>query len=269
MIDERPIHMRTDSADRTKWKAIGGDTDSDRVKSPELPEQQQQKTERKTLAGKKAGLSDAKEIKKELVELKKRNEKAMSKLNDDISGKNAKTVFRDRKTGKSRGFAFLCYQDQRSTILAVDNFNGIKLLNRIIRVDHVEEYKIPKEFDDITNELKELYNEGCAPKPIEQPSNPNSNEIHHELNENPKKSEHRLKDQKRKKQSRSPEKSSRSHHRHSSSSSKKHKRRRIKKLKFKNKIEIFLKGKTSKNENFSRKSVKAFFQFQFIFAYDA
>ena len=41
MIDERPIHMRTDSADRTKWKAIGGDTDSDRVKSPELPEQQQ------------------------------------------------------------------------------------------------------------------------------------------------------------------------------------------------------------------------------------
>lgn len=102
MIDERPIHMRTDSADRTKWKAIGGDTDSDRVKSPELPEQQQQKTERKTLAGKKAGLSDAKEIKKELVELKKRNEKAMSKLNDDISGKNAKTVFRDRKTGKIR-----------------------------------------------------------------------------------------------------------------------------------------------------------------------
>lgn len=133
-------------------------------------------------------------------------------------------LVRDRKTGKSRGFAFLCYQDQRSTILAVDNFNGIKLLNRIIRVDHVEEYKIPKEFDDITNELKELYNEGCAPKPIEQPSKPNSNEIHHELSENPKKSEHRHKDQKRKKQSRSPEKSSRSHHRHSSSSSKKHKK---------------------------------------------
>lgn len=31
---------------------------------------------------------------------------------------------RDKKTGKSRGFAFLAYEDQRSTILAVDNFNG-------------------------------------------------------------------------------------------------------------------------------------------------
>ena len=90
-------------------------------------------------------------------------------------------LVRDRKTGKSRGFAFLCYQNQRSTILAVDNFNGIKLLNRIIRVDHVEEYKIPKEHGDITNELKELYNEGCAPKPIEQsqtlPAETNSNVV--------------------------------------------------------------------------------------------
>lgn len=31
---------------------------------------------------------------------------------------------RDKETGKSRGFAFLAYEDQRSTILAVDNFNG-------------------------------------------------------------------------------------------------------------------------------------------------
>ncbi len=75
-------------------------------------------------------------------------------------------LIRDRKTGKSKGFAFLCYQDQRSTILAVDNFNGIKLLNRVIRVDHVEQYKVPKEFDDITPEMKQLYNEGCAPKAV-------------------------------------------------------------------------------------------------------
>lgn len=34
-------------------------------------------------------------------------------------------LIRDRKTGKSKGFCFLCYQDQRSTVLAVDNFNGI------------------------------------------------------------------------------------------------------------------------------------------------
>ena len=36
-------------------------------------------------------------------------------------------LVRDRETGKSRGFAFLAYEDQRSTILAVDNFNGIEL----------------------------------------------------------------------------------------------------------------------------------------------
>ncbi|TFK03189.1 RNA-binding motif protein, X-linked 2 [Platysternon megacephalum] len=35
-------------------------------------------------------------------------------------------LVRDKKTGKSKGFCFICYEDQRSTILAVDNFNGIK-----------------------------------------------------------------------------------------------------------------------------------------------
>ena len=43
------------------------------------------------------------------------------------------------------GFAFVKYEDQRSTILAVDNFNGIKLLGRTLRCDHVEKYKLPKE----------------------------------------------------------------------------------------------------------------------------
>jgi RNA recognition motif-containing protein len=37
-------------------------------------------------------------------------------------------LIRDRKTGKSKGFAFVCYQDQRSTVLAVDNFNGTKVI---------------------------------------------------------------------------------------------------------------------------------------------
>lgn len=36
-------------------------------------------------------------------------------------------LVRDKATGKSRGFAFICYEDQRSTILAVDNLNGIKV----------------------------------------------------------------------------------------------------------------------------------------------
>ena len=36
-------------------------------------------------------------------------------------------LVRDKDTGKSKGFAFLCYEDQRSTILAVDNLNGAKV----------------------------------------------------------------------------------------------------------------------------------------------
>ena len=36
-------------------------------------------------------------------------------------------LVRDKKTGKSKGFGFVCYEDQRSTDLAVDNFNGIEV----------------------------------------------------------------------------------------------------------------------------------------------
>ena len=42
-------------------------------------------------------------------------------------------MIRDKKTGKSKGFGFICYENQLSTDLAVDNFNGtqvkIKLKN--------------------------------------------------------------------------------------------------------------------------------------------
>ena len=47
-------------------------------------------------------------------------------------------LIRDRKTGKSKGFAFICYEDQRSAVLAVDNFNAYELCGRTIRVDHVK-----------------------------------------------------------------------------------------------------------------------------------
>jgi RNA recognition motif-containing protein len=37
-------------------------------------------------------------------------------------------LIRDKKTGKSKGFAFLAYENQKSTILAVDNLNGSKVI---------------------------------------------------------------------------------------------------------------------------------------------
>ena len=41
-------------------------------------------------------------------------------------------LVRDKKTGKPKGFCFLCYDDQRSTVLAVDNLNGIKVSSKVL-----------------------------------------------------------------------------------------------------------------------------------------
>ncbi|NXQ33031.1 RBMX2 protein, partial [Alaudala cheleensis] len=71
-------------------------------------------------------------------------------------------LVRDRKTGKSRGFCFLCYEDQRSTILAVDNFNGIKVKGRTIRVDHVANYRPPQESEDWDEVTRALHAKGCG-----------------------------------------------------------------------------------------------------------
>lgn len=54
-------------------------------------------------------------------------------------------LVRDADTGKSRGFAFLKYHDPRSAVLAVDNFTGVQLAGRTLRVDHVEDYTVPED----------------------------------------------------------------------------------------------------------------------------
>lgn len=60
-------------------------------------------------------------------------------------------LVRDKDTGKSRGFAFVKYEDARSCILAVDNFTGSQLLGRTMRVDHVEKYRLPKHLQEKEN----------------------------------------------------------------------------------------------------------------------
>lgn len=53
-------------------------------------------------------------------------------------------LVRDTDSGKSRGFAFVKYEDARSCVLAVDNLCGSVVLGRTLRVDHVEKYRLPK-----------------------------------------------------------------------------------------------------------------------------
>lgn len=68
---------------------------------------------------------------------------------------------REDDTGKSKGFAFLKYEDSRSCILAVDNFVGVKVCGRPMRVDHVEKYRLPKKLLE-EEEAKEARNFGAG-----------------------------------------------------------------------------------------------------------
>lgn len=65
------------------------------------------------------------------------------------------TLVRDKETGKSKGFAFLKYEDQRSCDLAVDNLGGAEVLGRVLRVDHTR-YKVRDDEDADTWRLERL-----------------------------------------------------------------------------------------------------------------
>ena len=62
---------------------------------------------------------------------------------------------RDKKTGKFKGFGWLAFEDQRSTVLAVDNLNGTELCGRTICCDHVKQYKIPREYMYLSDDEKD------------------------------------------------------------------------------------------------------------------
>lgn len=68
-------------------------------------------------------------------------------------------LVRDKKSGQAKGFCFLAYENQKSSVLAVDNLNGFKLCGRTLRVDHVRQYRRPKDGDG-----NEIIEKGCAPK---------------------------------------------------------------------------------------------------------
>lgn len=53
-------------------------------------------------------------------------------------------LVKNEETGELKGFGYLKYNDFRSCVLAIDNLNGIKLLDlHYLRVDHAN-YRLPK-----------------------------------------------------------------------------------------------------------------------------
>lgn len=54
-------------------------------------------------------------------------------------------MVRDAVTSESKGYAFVRYADPRSCVLAVDNFTGVEIDGRNLRVDHVENYRMPED----------------------------------------------------------------------------------------------------------------------------
>lgn len=47
------------------------------------------------------------------------------------------------------------YLDQRSTVLAVDNLNGAKVLGRTLRVDHTKNYRQTKVLNEETGKMED------------------------------------------------------------------------------------------------------------------
>lgn len=110
VIDDRPLHRQTGTESQkksqSKWIKVGEDNedyeyDPTKVKE-ESDDDQTLKHSTKTLSGKRAGLSNAKDIRKELAEQKRKTDRILANLSDEVSGKNARTVFRERGTGRVR-----------------------------------------------------------------------------------------------------------------------------------------------------------------------
>lgn len=65
-------------------------------------------------------------------------------------------ITRDKTSGKSKGYGFVKYEDQRSSVLAIDNFNGIKILGNSLKVDHARYKPHP---DEVIPPLDILYDD--------------------------------------------------------------------------------------------------------------
>ncbi|KAK3923826.1 BUD13-like protein [Frankliniella fusca] len=105
-----PRKSRQASPTRRRRKNSDSDTSPPRRRKGESREEAERDSRqdgkmKKTLDGKRAGLQDAKNVKQELMELKRREDKAFEEMDVSLSGRGAVAVQRDRKTGMKRDLA--------------------------------------------------------------------------------------------------------------------------------------------------------------------
>ncbi|KAK4998586.1 RNA-binding protein Cwf29 [Elasticomyces elasticus] len=67
-------------------------------------------------------------------------------------------LIRDKETGKSKGFCFLKYEDQRSCDLAVDNLGGASVMGRLLSVDHTRYKKKEGEVEGLRDMEEQVSN---------------------------------------------------------------------------------------------------------------
>jgi RNA-binding motif X-linked protein 2 len=72
-------------------------------------------------------------------------------------------LVRNKKTGASRGFCFLAYEDARSCAVVVDNMNGSEVCGRTLRVDHVKQFKPPREYLDVKDDDPDFFHKLYRP----------------------------------------------------------------------------------------------------------
>lgn len=95
-------------------------------------------------------------------------------------------LVRDKETGKSKGFGWLKYENQKSTDLAVDNLGGAEISGRMLRVDHAryqarddedpEEFKISWE-DMMRREGQALSEDESSEEEKQRPMLPEEREL--------------------------------------------------------------------------------------------
>ncbi|RZC43135.1 BUD13 -like protein [Asbolus verrucosus] len=99
---KQTVHnIKYDNAPPRKQEKKKTDNKEDRRTKYSNEEQRSSKMD-KTLDGKKAGLQNAEQLAEESKHFRSREDQLFKNLPQEVSGENAKTIFRDRKSGKIR-----------------------------------------------------------------------------------------------------------------------------------------------------------------------